>query len=323
MKKYVIVCLAVVAILLASCKNEDISISREVFFEVKPYGTIQEFVKHQVYEDDLETFSTGDKLRVNLFVYDSKGVLTASETKYVDDYRSTMNSTFDLADGVYTVVATSDVTTMSGGDVSFEYWEFSGTNNLSELKIKDAGYMGWDDKILGVSYEQITVASGKTNYSIDLEPAGALVVIQHNGIHTFNDVVSYELEVNKSSDYCSFGNGGFQPVINESATYNWRLSNLVVGNYSGNNIYSYKFVLPLGKTDFVWVAYLEEGYLLLDETHNILDIKQGKMYNCVFNIPELSCEFYEFGNAKALNFASDLIRDGNANKGMESLINIK
>ena len=59
------------------------------------------------------------------------------------------------------------------------------------------------------------------------------------------------------------------------------------------------------------------------ETHNILDIKQGKMYNCVFNIPELSCEFYEFGNAKALNFASDLIRDGNANKGMESLINIK
>jgi hypothetical protein len=294
-----------------------------VSFEVNPYGAIQEFVKHQVYEDDLETFSTGDKLRVNLFVYDNKGELAASAKQYLEGYRSTMNSTFDLADGVYTVVATSDVTTMSGGEVSFEYWEFSGTNKLSELKIKDCGYLGWDDKILGVSYKTITVASGKTNYSIELEPAGALIVVQHNGIHSFDDVVSYELDVNKTSDYCSFGNGGFQPVINESSTYNWRLNNLVVGNYSGNNIYSYKFVLPLGKTDFIWLAFLEEGYLMLEDTHNTVNIKQGKMYNCVFNIPEISCDFYEFGNNKSMEVAGDLVRVRNTNKGVESLTNIK
>ena len=67
MKKYMIMCMAVIAIMLSSCKNEDISISREVSFEVNPYGVIEDFVKHQVYEEDLETFYSGDKLRVQLF----------------------------------------------------------------------------------------------------------------------------------------------------------------------------------------------------------------------------------------------------------------
>lgn len=34
MKKYVVFCLAVIALLMGSCKNEDISISREVTFDV-------------------------------------------------------------------------------------------------------------------------------------------------------------------------------------------------------------------------------------------------------------------------------------------------
>ena len=70
MKKYMIMCMAIVALLFASCKNEDISISREVSFEVNPYGVISDFVNHQVHEDDFD-FLSGDWLRVHLFVYDA------------------------------------------------------------------------------------------------------------------------------------------------------------------------------------------------------------------------------------------------------------
>ena len=54
MKKYMIMCMAVVALLFASCKNEDISISREVNFEVNPYKVISEFSQHQVNDDDFD-----------------------------------------------------------------------------------------------------------------------------------------------------------------------------------------------------------------------------------------------------------------------------
>lgn len=324
MKKYMIMCMALVAIVLSSCKNEEISIAREVRFEVRPYGVIADFVKHQVYEGDLETFYASDMLRVNLFVYDNKGELVASDKQYLTGYRSTMNTTFDLADGEYTVIATSDVTTMHGGEVSFEYWEFSGINRLSDLRIKDLNYVGSDDKILGVSYETITVASGNVNYSIKLEPAGALFVVQHNGIHAFSDVVTYELDVNKSSDFCSFADGGFQPIISEATTYNWKVDEIIVGNYPDyNNIYSYRFVLPLGNTDFEWLAILKEGYLYLDQTHNAVNIKQGKMYNCVFTIPSLTCEFYEFSEGKSMNVAGDLVRFRDTNKGSNLPTNVK
>lgn len=73
MKKHIYLFVTLAALLLASCKNEDISISREVSFEVNPYTVIKDFLKHQVYEDDLETFYSNDKLRVHLYVYDAGG----------------------------------------------------------------------------------------------------------------------------------------------------------------------------------------------------------------------------------------------------------
>ena len=49
MKKYMIMSMAVLALLFASCKNEDISISREVSFEVNPYEVINKFVNNEVF----------------------------------------------------------------------------------------------------------------------------------------------------------------------------------------------------------------------------------------------------------------------------------
>lgn len=296
MKKYMIMCMAVVALLLASCKNEDISISREVHFEVNPYTVISEFDKHKIHDDDFD-FANGDWLRVHLFVYDASGNLTASDLQYLSGYRSTMNSTFELADGSYTVVATTDVATLNHENVSFEYWEFTGMERLTDLRITDAsGYIGWDDKILGVGSSRITVSAGHVNHSVNVSPAGALVLVHTNGIHNFSDVISYHLWVDKSSDYCSFGNdGSMNPTINAGSTYNWQLS-VQNTSSSGNNIYTYRFVLPLGNANFIWFAKVDEdgSGFLLDDTYNQVNIRLGKMYNCVFDIPNLTCDFYEF-----------------------------
>ena len=309
MKKYMIMCMAVIAIMLSSCKNEDISISREVSFEVNPYGVIEDFVKHQVYEEDLETFYSGDKLRVQLFVYDNNGELVASNIQYLDGYRSTMNSTFELADGTYTVVATSDVTTMIGMDVSFEYWEFSGMNRLADLRITDAsGLIGMEDKILGVVSNRVSVNASSVSHSIDVKPAGALILVHTNGIHSFSDVISYHLYVDKNSDYCSFGNDGtMTPTINSGTTYNWQLS-MQNTSSSGNNYYSYRFVLPLGNTNFIWFAKIDDdgSGFLLDDTHNQVNVKIGKMYNCIFDIPNLTCDFYEFTDGMKASIPSML-----------------
>lgn len=297
MKKYMFMCMAVMAILLSSCKNEDISISRKVTFEVNPYTVISEFAKHQVYENDLEMFAEGDWLRVHLFVYDVNGNLVASDMQYLSGYRSTMNASFELADGAYSVVATTDIATLSGGDVVFEYWTFSGTDRLTNIKITDAsGKIGWDDKILGLTCDQVTVSSDKTIHTINVKPAGALVVVHTIGIHYYSDVISYHLVLDKNSDYWSLDSNGLMiPTINTGTTYNWQLS-VQNTSSSSDNDYSYRFVMPLGNTNFIWFAKMKEdgSGLLLNDTHNLINIKLGKMYNCVFDIPNIVCDFYEF-----------------------------
>ena len=307
MKKYMIMCMAAIAILLSSCKNEDISISREVSFEVNPYGVISDFVNHQVHEDDFD-FANGDWLRVHLFVYNANGNLVASDTQYLSGYRSTMNSTFELADGNYTVVATTDVATLNNGEVSFEYWEFTKADRLTDLRITDAsGLIGWDDKILGVASNQVSVGAGHVSHTINVKPAGALILVHTNGIHNFSDVISYHLYVDKNSDFCSFeSDGTMTPTINAGTTYNWQLS-VQNTSSSGNNYYTYRFVLPLGNTNFIWFAKTEEdgSGFLLDDTHNLVNVRMGKMYNCVFDIPNLACDFYEFSNGMKDLMASD------------------
>ena len=303
-----IMCMALVALLFASCKNEDISISREVSFEVNPHGVISEFEKHQVHEDDFE-FLSGDWLRVHLLIYDNHGNLVASDVQYLSGYRSTMNSTVELADGSYTVVATTDVASLDHDNVTFEYWEFSGMDRLTDLRITDAsGLIGWDDKILGITSSTIIVGAGHVSHTIDVKPAGALVLVQTNGIHTFSDVISYHLYVDKNSDYCSFGSdGSMSSTINAGTTYNWQLS-VQNTSSSGNNYYTYRFVLPLGNTNFIWFAKIEEdgSGFLLDDTHNQVNVRMGKMYNCVFDIPNLACDFYEFSDGMKGLMVSDV-----------------
>ena len=299
MKKYMIISMAVLALLFASCKNEDISISREVSFEVNPYEVINKFVNNEVNSGDLVDIGSQYSVRVNLFVYDSKGVLEDSEVKYCSNYRETMNATFDLNDGEYIVIATTDVVKYNG-NVTFEYWNFSGKEHLSELKITDAGYLGSDVKILGIGHEKITVGSGNTTNHITLKPAGALIIAHVWDINHYNIVDVYNLLSNKSSASCSFNNDGtYNTFIEEATFYRWYVKRFYPSDFSSYGGYGYQFFLPLGDTHFMWEAETNEGSSV-DMTDDMsLDIKAEKTYQFTLDLGEGTYYYGEVENGKS------------------------
>lgn len=147
MKKLVYLMMALAALLLVSCQNEDISISRETVFSVNPYEAINDFVNHQLNDGDLDLLPSSTRVRVQVLIYDTEGKLVDYAVEYLNNYHLTMNATFDLEDGNYVAIATTDVVYYDG-TVNFEFWNFVGKEKLSEFKINHAGYLGYENKIL-------------------------------------------------------------------------------------------------------------------------------------------------------------------------------
>lgn len=329
MKKYVVFCLAVMALLLASCKNEDISITREVSFEVNPYGVVGGFAMYEVSSGDLASMYSGDKLRINLLVYDQKGDLVASDIQLFDSYLSTMSYTAELVDGNYTVVAISEVKDGRGED--YDCWRISGTNRLTDMKITDQGYIGSKDKILGIGHASVQIRSGQTTHSISMEPAGSLLIVHDNDIHYWNGVYRYMIFSDKSSNSCTFNmDGSYNTFVDESPlSYDWIQHSIYPNDYTGNTYYTYHFVLPFGMTNVAWVAdaYNEEGNLerlLLDDPLSY-EVKSRKVYQFDCSYPSLMWSVTELSGSKAIspNEGKDLAlenrRERISNKTSEGL----
>jgi hypothetical protein len=255
MKKYIIMATVAMAMLFASCKNEDIKVSRNVNFKVNPYEVISGF-DFEISEGELESFSTNYKLRVHLLAYDEYGFLQAHDVQYLTNYQSIMNSTLILNDGKYTAVAITDVVQYDEG-VTFKYWDITGMDRLSDLKVTDQGYIGLQYKILGISNYAFEVKEGSVDHTIRVQPAGALILVFLDNMHYYSNMVRYQLDMSKSSDYCTFNSDGSYEVAieNNGGDYDWRLDYFEPEDYpSYNAVYDYCFVLPLGRTNFRWFA---------------------------------------------------------------------
>jgi hypothetical protein len=250
-----------------------------VNFKVNPYGVISDF-DYEVNEGELESFDTDYKLRVNLFVYDEMGYLKGSDVQFLTNYQSIMNSTLELPEGKYTAIAITDVVQYNGG-IKFKYWDINGTDRLTDLKVKDAGYIGGKYKILGISNYDFEVEEGSLDHIIRVKPAGSLILVVEKNIHYFTSMVLYELEMNKTSDFCTFNsNGSYEVAIeNNGGDYDWRLGYFEPENHpSSNALYNYYFVLPLGRTSFQWYCKASDGtwYYVGDEMS--ANIKFGEEY---------------------------------------------
>lgn len=299
MKKHIYLFVALATLLLASCKNEDIDISREVSFEVNPYEVINDFVNNEVNQGDLEDIASGYRVRVNLFVYDAYGYLKDSEVEYLSGYRETMNANFDLPDGNYTVVATTDIVKYNGS-VSLEFWNFSGMEKLTTLKIKDAGYLGLTSKILGIGHKNITVKSGQTVCHVPMKPAGSLVISQIWDINHFNFVEVYNLLSNRGSESFSFNNdGSYNSSYEEVPFYTWYVYRFHPSNYTSYGGYGYQFLAYQGETHFMWEAEAGGESIELSDDMS-LNIKEGKTYQFTIDLDQMVYYYGEVEGSKAI-----------------------
>jgi hypothetical protein len=278
MKKYIIMATVAVAMLFVSCKNEDIKVSRNVNFKINPYEVISGF-DYEVEEGELESFSSDYKLRIHLLVYDESGFLQGTDVQFLTNYQSLMNSTVALTEGKYTAVAISDVVKYDGSSITMNYWDITGTDRLSDLKVADAGYIGGKYKILGISNYDFEVKEGSVDHTIHVKPAGALILRFAWNIHYYN-IEEYELDMNKTSDFCTFNNDGTYEVAieNHGGDYDWRLCYFDPKDYSDyNGCYGYYFVLPLGRTSFQWYGKSDNSWYYVGDEMSA-NIKFGEEY---------------------------------------------
>ena len=90
MKKILYSLIAVLAMVMSSCSNDDIEITRAISVKVNPSGVIAPFT-YEINDGELESFSTKYKLRVHTFAYNEKGLLVAQDIQYLKNYASIAN----------------------------------------------------------------------------------------------------------------------------------------------------------------------------------------------------------------------------------------
>jgi len=304
MKKHIYLLMAAAVVLLASCKNEDISISREVNFNVNPYTVVKDFAQYEYSSGDFSTvwwYNLGDRLRVQLFVYDSKGDLVDSGLSYLDNYNQTMRTTCNLKEGSYTVIAITDEVGLNGSQVTDEYWYINGKDRLPYLRIvPNPDWAQGGFKKLGVTCRHIQVGAGHTTFDVDVKAAGVMIQSWIYNIHGFTDVQEYSLWMNKKNGNFSFDNDGYYNVGYEQVNYTTWLRSDEPDDYTASNIYGYNFIVPYGNTGFRWEVLLDDNqyYTLLQEEY--ANIQAGKSYSCILNINgnNSSFVFTEFDGGK-------------------------
>ncbi len=199
--KKILFLLLIATIGFTSCTNDEIEIGYNTTFKVNPSTVVAPFT-FDYKAGELESFNTNYKLRVRLLIYNKDGILVQEATDYFSNYASLMNTTLSLSPGEYTAIATSDIVKMSNDKITLEYWTLHNHKNLSTTEIKDEGYIGGENRILGISKKKFNIKGLNDNIKIDIQPAGAVVYIMYRNIHYFSDVEYYTL--------CSTKNGKCQ-----------------------------------------------------------------------------------------------------------------
>lgn len=298
MKKHLYLIMALATILLASCKNEDITITREIKFTVNPYEVVDVFVNNQVNVGDLDELYTGQMLRVQVLVYDAEGQLANYDVQYLANYHSTMNTAFDLDDGNYTAIAITDVVEYNGSSVTLEYWRHEGKDRLSTLKINHGGYLGYESKILGIGHVNFKVQPGQNTIAVPVEPQGALMLNIVWGIHSFNDVTCYDLMTNRSFNRFEFEDDGSCKLYYDDVNYITYLYRFAPANYSSYGGYGYQFV-PAVNTGFRCDAETTSGNLQdITGGAKTKNIALGGMYQFELFLPDLTFTISSMSNGK-------------------------
>ena len=248
MKKYISLLAIAIAAVLSSCSNDEITISKTVNFTVNPAGVVNSFSVAEEHPGELESFDTDCKLNVCLFIYDEDGTLVKEFANTYSNYAVQFKVSDLLPQGKYTAVA---VTHIEDIVENRKYWIISGKENLEGMQITDAGYIGGQNKVLGISVSNFDVRDDIVDVNMNVHPAGSMLTVRYYGYDYLSkfgyNIIS--LHGNKIMDYLQFDRSGNSEVIadNHNGSYDWVIDYVDVSTIPTgySYYYNYEYVLPM------------------------------------------------------------------------------
>ena len=298
MKKTLVALTAVITVMLTSCSNDDLPVYHTTTFKVDPSTVISSYVEYNV--GDLTSLYGDYKLRIRLLAYNEEGILVASDEAFSDDYTHIQTFSFDLVDGTYTTVAITDV--ILPGTDGIEFYTLANQQRLSTTQVSDAGYIGGAMGILGLSTERRTISSSTGDVTIQVKPAGALIVCEiedwnacTNFVNSDGDPIdasSFTLAANQLSSDLSLNSNG-DPIfsVNSSSEYAYRWF-AMDRNPQYTRGYGYIFKFPMKNVKLKWqVRDADKTYAWGEPI--LLDIEIGKEYYFSLDVASDEAGWYD------------------------------
>lgn len=312
MKKCVLLLVvAIVATMLTACSNDDVAISKTVNFTVNPSTVIGAFSVAEENAGELESFDTNCRLNVSLYVYDEAGDLVEKFGDTYSNYAVQFKASSFLPQGKYTAVA---VTRIKDTVDNIEYWNVSGEEKLEGMRITDAGYVGGQNKVLGVSVSSFNVTDDVVDMNINVQPAGSMMTIRYydyRALYSY-DFTKFTLFSNKTMDYLEFDRSGNTEVIadNHNGNFDWIVDYIDASKYDSgySYIYSYEYFLPMTNVGLQFYTEDESSYYNLGNSTNF-STQAGSCYYAYLylssNVDNISTSFGSYMNRSRGNSSND------------------
>ena len=311
MKKYFSLLAFSLAVVLISCTNDEISISKTVNFTVNPATVVSSFAIGEENAGELEGFDTDCKLSVELFIYDDQGDLVEKFNNTYSNYAVQMKASAFLDHGQYTAVA---ITHIDAPSYDIYYWKIEGEEKLEGMRIVDNGYVGAQNKVLGVTVKQFTVGDQMADLNINVQPAGSMLVVRYYNYSALKNYgyTVFSLMGNKTMDYLEFDRFGNTSVVadNHNGSYDWIYDTVDVANFEDGYtyIYAYEYILPMTNVGLLFCTEDESTIYSLGTSTNF-NTQAGGCYYAYLSlnsdVSKITTKFGQYSGAGAREYVEE------------------
>ncbi len=306
MKKYIsFFATAFFAAMITSCTNDDVAISKTVNFTVNPSTVVGTFSVGEENAGDLESFHTDCKLNVRLFIYNEDGDLVEKANNTYSNYAVQMKASFFLPQGNYTAVAITHIDDVVD---NIKYWVISGESHLEGMRITDGGYIGGQNKVLGVAVSTFSVKDEIVDLNMNVLPAGSMLTVRYYNYLALKSLgyTQFTLYANKTMDYLEFDRSGKTEVVadNHNGSYDWIVDNINASNFASgyDYIYSYEFILPMTNVGLQFFTEDESSYYSLGASTSFTTLA-GSCYYAYLNlsskVSNISSSFGKYSHSRS------------------------
>lgn len=299
-------------IALTSCTDsEEVDIKYQINLTISPAEVISGLTEYK--NGDFKLID-GYKIRVRSLIYNTNGDLVNKTEELIKDYSSNLMFSIILPTGNYTVISSTDVVKANSlSDISFKYWTFSGEDNLSNYKVKNEGYWGGGQDMLGLTQTQLD-AKEVTTQTIKVQAVTALIESQVTNIHANSNIFYASIKYQFTNDIVSYINGLWDYTTSSASTDYFELLRVdLTDSYYDDlsGVYSFGAVLPTEDKKFVgYIVYLDSDGKVAEGTTKssaTLSFESGKQYRVNFNLSTLTLSSTVITKSKSSPTSSPMI----------------